>query len=58
MCLLTAPQSLLLVRFTFRSGANQAIANRLVREVQGLNADFLRQQIRGKSTISLFSSSS
>ena len=54
MCSLTVHQSLLRVRVTFRSGANQAITNRLVREVQGLNADFLGQQIRGKSKISLF----
>ena len=53
-CSLTVHQPLLLVGVTFRSGANQAITIRLIREVQGLNADFLQQQICGKCKISLF----
>ena len=35
---------------TFKSGANQATLNQLVREVKALNSDFLGQHISSKAT--------
>ena len=37
-------------RVTFKTAANQTVVNRLVREVKGLNSEFLSQHISGKSS--------
>ena len=37
-------------RVTFKTTANQAVVDRLVREVKGLNTEFLSQHITGKGS--------